>query len=156
MPARPRQSTCYYSSSDAAFADRYAARDGYRGIFDDTVPLEGGWRVYSSGPGLFLQLLVQNQLGIRPHGPDEVHIDPVLDPGLDGLVVRVPLLGGHRTLRYAVGPRGHGVVSVRVGGEMLSTVPLANPYRDGGVVVRAEDLRRADSDSEVLVEIETG
>ena len=39
--ARPRQSTCYYSSSDAAFADRYAARDGYRGIFDRTVPLEG-------------------------------------------------------------------------------------------------------------------
>ena len=112
--ARPRQSTCYYSSSDAAFADRYAARDGYRGIFDHTVPLEGGWRVYSSGPGLFLQLLVQYQFGIRAHGA-EVHIDPVLDPGLDGLVVQVPLLGVRRTLRYSVGARGHGVVSVRAG-----------------------------------------
>ena len=153
--ARPRQSTCYYSSSDAAFADRYAARDGYRGIFDHTVPLEGGWRVYSSGPGLFLQLLVQYQLGIRAHGT-EVHIDPVLDPGLDGLVVQVPLLGARRTVRYSVGPRGHGVISVRAGQEILSTAPLTNPYRDGGVSVSADDLRRACTDCEVVVEIETG
>jgi CRISPR-associated protein Csx3 len=153
--ARPRQSTCYYTSSDAAFADRYAARDGYRGIFDHTVPLEGGWRVYSSGPGLFLQLLVRYQLGLRAHGAT-VEIDPVLDPGLDGLVVQVPLLGVRRTLRYAVGARGHGDVSVRAGGQILSTLPLGNPYRGGGVSVRAEDLRRAFGDSEVVVEIETG
>ena len=42
--ARPRQSTCYYSSSDAAFADRYDADARYGDIADQTVPLEGGWR----------------------------------------------------------------------------------------------------------------
>ena len=124
--ARPRQSTCYYSSSDADFADRYAARDGYRGIFDHTVPLEGGWRVYSSGPGLFLQLLVQHLLGIRPHGA-EVHIDPVLDPGLDGLVVQIPLLGVRRTLRYSVGAHGYGVVSVRAAARNPLDGPAAQP-----------------------------
>lgn len=152
--ARPRQSTCYYSSSDAAFSDRYAAHEGYRGIFDHTVPLEGGWRVYSSGPGLFLQLLVQHQLGIRAHGA-EVQIDPVLDPDLDGLIAQLPLLGRRRTLRYAVGARGHGVVSVRVGETELPTVQLANPYRSGGVSVATADLRRACSDGDRVVEIVT-
>src|SRR6185312_9955909 len=63
--ARPRQSTTYYSSSDAVFPDRYAAAEDYAGVRDGTVPLEGGWRVYSSGPGLFLRLVVENLLGLR-------------------------------------------------------------------------------------------
>ncbi|MET1006433.1 MAG: hypothetical protein ABWX96_12845, partial [Propionibacteriaceae bacterium] len=42
--ARPRQSTCYFSSSDADFPDRYAARDHYRDLLEGHVPLEGGWR----------------------------------------------------------------------------------------------------------------
>lgn len=143
--SRPRQSTCYFSSSDAAFDDRYSAQLDYGGVFDGTVELEGGWRVYSSGPGLFLQLLVQHQLGLRPNGA-QVQIDPVLDPGLDDLVARVPLLGSRRRVRYSVGPRGHGVVSVAVGGTELTTTPLVNPYRSGGVSVRADDLRQADPD----------
>jgi cellobiose phosphorylase len=153
--AQPRQSTSYYSSSDAAFADRYAARDGYRGIFDQTVPLEGGWRVYSSGPGLFLSLLVHRLLGVRVRGP-EVHLDPVLDPGLNGLEVRLPLLGARRTVRYVIGRRGHGVVSVRVGGVELTTVRLANPYRSAGVSVSAADLGSAYADPGAVLELWTG
>jgi cellobiose phosphorylase len=153
--ARPRQSTCYYSSSDAAFDDRYAARDHYADIVDGTVPLEGGWRVYSSGPGLFLQLLVQHQLGLRIHG-DRVHLDPVLDPELDGLVVRVPLLGATRTFRFSVGRKGHGVRSVQVNGAALQTEPLPNPYRAGGVSVSANELRRALDLDDAVANIETG
>ncbi len=150
--AQPRQSTCYYSSSDAAFPDRYAADEHYGDIADGSVPLEGGWRVYSSGPGLFVQLLVQHQLGLRVRGT-AVEIDPVLDPDLDGLVVRVPLLGRRRTVRYAIGPHGHGVVAVRAGNSALRTNSLVNPYRDGGVSVRTEDLRGLDE--EAIVEVET-
>jgi cellobiose phosphorylase len=153
--ARPRQSTCYYSSSDAAFADRYDARDHYRDLFDGNVALEGGWRVYSSGPGLFLQLLVQHQLGLQVQG-ERVHLDPVLDPALDGLVVQVPLLGARRTVRFTLGPRGHGVTTVRVAGATLATEPLSNPYRPAGVSVLAEELTRACADGDLTLEIETG
>lgn len=37
-----------------AFADRYEASRDYDRALAGEVPLEAGWRVYSSGPGLFL------------------------------------------------------------------------------------------------------
>ena len=52
--AQRRQANCYYSSSDAAFADRWQAQQGYERVRTGTVALDGGWRVYSSGPGLAL------------------------------------------------------------------------------------------------------
>ena len=52
-----RQANCYYSSSDAAFADRYEASARVRARrATATVALEGGWRVYSSGAGIALGL----------------------------------------------------------------------------------------------------
>ena len=43
--ARPRQRSCYYSSSDGAFADRADASERYPDLMAGRVPLEGGWRV---------------------------------------------------------------------------------------------------------------
>ena len=48
---------------------------------------------------------------------------------------------------------GTGWSAVRVGTTVLGTNPLANPYRDGGVSIPAEDLRSLAE--EALVEIET-
>ena len=61
--ARPRQSTTYYSSSDGVFADRSDAPARYADLMRGEVALEGGWRVYSSGPGLFLRLVTETLLG---------------------------------------------------------------------------------------------
>ena len=57
--AAPRQRNAYFSSSDLAFADRYAAQSEWERARRGTVPAEGGWRVYSSGPGILVNLLVQ-------------------------------------------------------------------------------------------------
>ncbi|MEO8555538.1 MAG: hypothetical protein ABI474_02610 [Actinomycetota bacterium] len=132
--ARPRQSTCYYSSSDATFADRYEAAERYGDVMDGTVPLEGGWRVYSSGPGLFLRLVVECLLGVRRRG-DVLEIDPVLAPGLDGLQATVPLDGIPVDLTFRVGPDGVGPTGVALNGVALATTPLFNPYRAAGVTV---------------------
>ncbi|MFH0814105.1 MAG: hypothetical protein V2A69_14895, partial [Pseudomonadota bacterium] len=51
-----RQANCYYSSSDAAFADRYQAFAEYDRVKKGEVPLDGGWRVYSSGAGIGVRL----------------------------------------------------------------------------------------------------
>ena len=40
--ARPRQANCYYSSSDAAFADRYEASARYGDVKTGAVAFEGG------------------------------------------------------------------------------------------------------------------
>ncbi|KRF38305.1 GH36-type glycosyl hydrolase domain-containing protein [Terrabacter sp. Soil810] len=144
--ARPRQTTCYYSSSDGAFTDRYDASERYAALMAGDVPLEGGWRVYSSGPGLVLRLVTEVLLGIRQRG-DDVEIDPVLPPngetGASELTARLPLAGSDLTVRYVVGPVGHGVRRVCVGGRELRLRPLTNPYRRAGAAVRAADLLAA-------------
>ncbi|MDQ6883340.1 MAG: hypothetical protein M3077_03730 [Candidatus Dormibacteraeota bacterium] len=132
--ARPRQSTCYYSSSDAAFADRYDAAARYGEVKEAKVALEGGWRVYSSGPGIFLRLIVECFLGVRRRG-DLLEIDPVLAPSLDGLQATVPLHGTPLDLTYRIGDRGVGPLAVTLNGVLLRTTPLSNPYRPAGVAI---------------------
>jgi cellobiose phosphorylase len=63
--ATARQRNAYFSSSDAAFADRYEASDEWARARAGTIAVEGGWRVYSSGPGLYVNLLVRHALGMR-------------------------------------------------------------------------------------------
>ena len=140
--AAPRQSTCYYSSSDAMFADRYEAAARYSEVMTSQVGLEGGWRVYSSGPGLFLRLVVECLLGIRRRG-NVLEIDPVLAPALDGLQATVPLGGTALDLSFRVGPRGVGPVAVTLNGNTLAMTALSNPYRPAGVAIDMALVRAA-------------
>jgi 1,2-beta-oligoglucan phosphorylase len=52
-----RQRNCYFSSSDPAFNDRYEAAEAWKRVSQGTIRLDAGWRIYSSGPGLFVKLL---------------------------------------------------------------------------------------------------
>lgn len=140
--ARPRQSTCYYSSSDATFPDRYEAAAHYDDVMNATVPFEGGWRVYSSGPGIFLRLVVEHLLGIRRRG-DLLEIDPVLAPDLDGLQATIPLDGSPVDLTYRVGPRGVGPLALALNGIALPMTTLTNRYRPPGVAVDLALVRAA-------------
>jgi cellobiose phosphorylase len=60
-----RQRNAYFSSSDAAFRDRYEASSEWERVKAGAVPVDGGWRVYSSGPGLYLYILIQHVFGLR-------------------------------------------------------------------------------------------
>ena len=150
--ARPRQRSCYYSSSDGAFADRHDASERYPDLMAGRVPLEGGWRIYSSGPGLALRLVVERLLGLRRRG-DLVEVDPVLPPGGDGLRATVRLAGRLAHVRYAVGPEGVGVRRVVGAAGELALTPLHNPHRRAGSAVRTDDLRSAlDARADLTVE----
>ena len=137
--ARRRQANAYPSSSDAACLDRaeFAAR--YAEVLTGATGLEAGWRIYSSGPGVLLRIVVHSVLGIRRRA-GKVEIDPVLPAQLDGLTATVPLAGGLLRVRYSVGHRGHGPSAVRLGGRELAATRTANPYRVGGLVVDLADL----------------
>ncbi|HVO87518.1 MAG TPA: cellobiose phosphorylase [Casimicrobiaceae bacterium] len=84
--AAPRQRNAYFSSSDADFADRYEASDAWSRVKAGSIVVEGGWRVYSSGPGLYVRLLIQHAFGIRRAFGTRVN-EPVLPPALAGLTV---------------------------------------------------------------------
>jgi 1,2-beta-oligoglucan phosphorylase len=63
--ASPRQRNAYFSSSDAAFPDRYRASAEWQRVKAGEVAVDGGWRIYSSGPGLSTNLLLSHALGVR-------------------------------------------------------------------------------------------
>lgn len=137
--ANLRQSNCYYSSSDAAFADRYEAEREYGRVADGTVPLDGGWRIYSSGPGIAVGLVVGCFLGVRREQATLV-LDPVMPSALDGLRATLPI-GGHIVeLLYRVGTKDCGPVGLELNGSPLPFMRGANPYRTGAAEVSMPDL----------------
>lgn len=150
--ARPRQRSCYYSSSDGVFADRVEASERYADLMAGEVPLEGGWRVYSSGPGLALRLVVERLLGLRRRG-GHVEIDPVLPRGADGLRATVRLAGHPAQVTYAVGPEGVGVRRITGATGDLALSDLTNPHRRPGASVATDDLVAAlDAGPDLTVE----
>jgi cellobiose phosphorylase len=60
-----RQRNTYFSSSDAAFHDRYKAATDWDRVKSGTIEVDGGWRIYSSGPGLFTKGLICNVFGFK-------------------------------------------------------------------------------------------
>jgi len=100
--ARLRQANTYASSSDAAFGDRYEAQEHYEQVRRGEIPVEGGWRTYSSGAGIAFRLVHERLFGLR-RGQSALTIDPVLPRSLDGLAVDVVLADRPVRLRYVVG-----------------------------------------------------
>jgi cellobiose phosphorylase len=125
-----RQSNCYYSSSDAAFADRADASDHYDRVAAGTIALDGGWRVYSSGAGIAFSLVVRRFLGLNLEA-SAISLDPVIPSALSGLQVVTSLFGQPLTIIYTVGPRGSGVQSVELNGTPLQFERESNYYRVG-------------------------
>ena len=68
-----RQRNCYFTSSDAAFGDRYEACAEWDRVKAGLVGVEAGWRIYSGGPGLFVDLLVRRAAGRRRRFGKDVH-----------------------------------------------------------------------------------
>ncbi|MDB5972273.1 MAG: uncharacterized protein JWQ90_4723 [Hydrocarboniphaga sp.] len=129
-----RQANCYYSSSDAAFDDRYQASAEYERVGRGTVPLDGGWRVYSSGAGIALGLILRRFLGLSVEW-DRVSIDPVIPPALDGMRVDTRLIGRPLEVRYAVRGSGSGVSKLVLNDRPLPFTSGANPHRRGAALI---------------------
>jgi 1,2-beta-oligoglucan phosphorylase len=137
-----RQANCYYSSTDAAFHDRYQAHQRYGDIARGEIALDGGWRIYSSGPGIMIGLVVGCLLGIRQEHATLV-IDPVLPSRLDGLRATLMVAQHEVELLLHVGPRGHGPLQVELNDNTLPFTRGANPYRTGAAEVPMQAVRSA-------------
>ncbi len=132
--ATRRQANCYYSSSDAAFDDRYQAAAEYTRALAGETPLDGGWRVYSSGPGIAVALVVRALLGLRLTSSALI-VDPVIPADLSGLEAKIELGDHDYRVTYRVASRGCGPRAVSLNGHRVACARLANPYRPGGVKI---------------------
>lgn len=134
--ARPRQSNAYFSSSDAAFADRYEAYRRFSEIGTGDVPVKGGWRIYSSGPGIYVGQVIGSLLGLRRLFEDLV-FDPVLPRRLDGLEFDFEQGGRRVRYTYHVARRVFSPERIVVNGREVGEARYGeNPYRRGGFLVR--------------------
>jgi cellobiose phosphorylase len=129
-----RQSNCYYSSSDAVFETRYQADERYNEIIDGKITLRGGWRVYSSGPGIFAGLIITHLLGIRREWGRFV-IDPVMPASLDGIEASLIIMGRTVTFVYHVIEGCSGPKRITVNGRDVAFTPVENQYRPCGAAV---------------------
>jgi CRISPR-associated protein Csx3 len=152
--AAPRQSNVYFSSSDAEFSDRLEAAARWHELRTGRITVRAGWRLYSSGPGLFLHKVRTCLLGVRESFGDVV-FDPVLSPRLDGLVASLRLRGRAVELRYRVREAPCGPSRIVVNGTPLTMAARdSNPYRAGGWRVPAMRLLALLNEQTNTVEIE--
>ncbi len=131
-----RQANCYYSSSDVTFRSRYEADEIYNQILTGEITLRGGWRVYSSGPGIFIGIIVTRLLGLRLEY-ENVIIDPVLPNCLDGLSASIDLLGGTVRFNYTVKEGNYSPRAIYINGTRVRITHEENKYRKGGAVIPA-------------------
>ncbi len=149
--ARLRQANCYASSSDPAFADRYEAQARYPDVLTGRVPVEGGWRVYSSGAGIAFRLIHERLLGLRRR-VSTLTVDPVIPRALDGLTVALEVAGRPLKVTYAITARGSGPQRLVLNGDDLPFEREPNPYRPGAAVLAMAALReRLHADGNELV-----
>jgi cellobiose phosphorylase len=151
--ALPRQSNAYFSSSDAAFMDRWQASRQFGRVRAGRVGVRGGWRIYSSGPGIYINQLISNVLGLRTYFDDMV-LDPVLPRSADGLTFDFEFEGRPVRYLYRVAGEGFSPREVHVNGRPLSGGRYEdNPYRPGGLLISRRAFGAALDREENVVEI---
>ncbi|MEO3946474.1 cellobiose phosphorylase [Gorillibacterium sp. CAU 1737] len=148
--AELRQSNAYFSSSDGKFNTRYEAQDRFDELRTGAVPVKGGWRIYSSGPGIYMNQLISAALGIRQLEGDLV-LDPVLPEKLNGMEFRFALNGRETVFRYSA--VGGPIRKVFINGQEASGVRLANPYRNGGLRIAREEFEKLAGQGQAVVEL---
>ena len=148
-----RQSNCYYSSSDVAFKSRYDADERYDEINSGKITLRGGWRVYSSGPGIYIGLIISRMLGLRIEF-GKVIIDPVMPLSFDDMSVNIDFMGYPVNLTYKVKENGFSPKSIVINGKKISFDYEDNVYRKGGAVILKEQFLAMMNKKENRVEIQ--
>jgi cellobiose phosphorylase len=147
-----RQSNCYYSSSDVTFKNRYEADERYDEIKTGNITLKGGWRVYSSGPGIYIGLIVTRLLGLRVEYGNVI-IDPVMPFSFEGLSVSMDFMRRPVTFRYAVKEDNFSPKSLSINGKAIQFTYEENKYRQGGAVIPAGQFLSLLNQQDNIVEI---
>lgn len=141
-----RQSNVYFSSSDGDFKTRYEAQANFDKLKNGDVPVKGGWRIYSSGPGIYINQLISNVLGIR-QTENTFIIDPVLPERLNGLIVEFKLLDKPVKIKYHLGQEEKQVI---FNGNVVESKLEANLYRIGGICLDKEVIKQHLQEENIL------
>ncbi|SFH53780.1 GH36-type glycosyl hydrolase domain-containing protein [Pisciglobus halotolerans] len=148
--AMRRQSNAYFSSSDGAFKTRYAAQENFDRLKTQEVPVKGGWRIYSSGPGIYLSQLIMNVLGIKID-KEELFIDPVLSKEADGICFDFSY--GDYPIQYVYHVSNEVRNEVQINGQLVKGKRQNHPYRQGGLLLKKEDVLQVLNEKQNIMHI---
>jgi len=113
----------------------------------------GGWRLYSSGPGIYIGLVISRLFGIR-RSYGRLVIDPVLPRSMDGTQLDLDWNGKKVRWIYRVERQSFDPAKVFVNGARVEDYHrVENPYRDGGLSIDADVFATLLSEKENTVEI---
>lgn len=147
-----RQSNCYYSSSDVAFKTRYEADERYNEIKTGSFTLRGGWRVYSSGPGIYIGIIISRLLGLRNEFGNTI-IDPVIPNSLNGLFTSIDYMGYPLIFKYRIKESNFGPKAISINGKDIKFTLEYNKYRSGGAVIPTDQFLSMLNKQENIIEI---
>ncbi len=137
--AEYRQSNAYFSSSEGAYHDRYEYQLQFERLRQGTIGVKGGWRIYSSGPGIYLTRWIADILGIR-FEQDRLGLDPMLIKELSGLEVSFHFDSIPIKIQYLADQNKKGGIQIFAGKRELSGEKMENLYRQGGLWLKKEEL----------------
>ena len=152
-----RQSNMYFSSSDGMFMDRYDFAENFDKLKSGDIPVKAGWRLYSSGPGIYLNQLVSNILGIR-FLPDALILDPVQPAALNGLKLKLDCFGKEVTFHYHINSDKNADtnsdrLTVYADETLIAGEEIPNPYRKGGIKIDKNALEKDYSEINIFVRL---
>lgn len=142
-----RQSNTYFSSSDGNFKTRYDAQEHFEDLRTGDVQVKGGWRIYSSGPGIYMNQLISSSLGIRQAQGDLV-LDPVIPVSMDGLQFEYEFAKTKVTFVYHI--TGSPIHRVVMNGAELAAERMTNPYREGGLRISKHNFEQMAQERNVI------
>jgi cellobiose phosphorylase len=151
--ARPRQANLYFSSSDADVHDRYEAAERMGELKAGKVGALGGWRLYSSGPGIYIGLVIGQLFGIR-RSYGCVVIDPVLPKSMNGVELCLDWQGKRVRWIYHVIHQSFAPARILVNGSQIDDFHrVQQPYRNGGLATDATRFYTMLNQEQNVVEI---
>ena len=129
-----RQSNVYFSSSDAWFKNRYEANEAFEKVRRGDILVKGGWRLYSSGPGIYMHQLITRIFGIRIQDGHLI-IDPALPKKLDGLSMSYHFMNKNINITFHQGDQ-----PVLINGAKVHHEKLKQTYKDSGIIIDKKEL----------------
>lgn len=150
--AEYRQSNAYFSSSEGAYHDRYEYQAEFERLKNGTINVKGGWRIYSSGSGIYLARLITDILGIRLK-QGKLGLDPVLPQHLSGLEVSFHLDHISIKIQYLAAKKKEGGIQVFTEGKELFGIRMETMYRQGGIWLEKKELMQLSENGKKQVEL---
>ncbi|MGP0587256.1 GH36-type glycosyl hydrolase domain-containing protein [Paenibacillus timonensis] len=149
--AELRQSNSYFSSSDGKFNNRYDAQEQFNKLRTGDIAVKGGWRIYSSGPGIYMNQLISNALGIRQEEGNLV-IDPVLPESLNHMRFSFVVQGVKVEFVYHLTNRD-SIERITMNGQELHFEYTDNRYRAGGACIQHDEFESLVQSGRNIIEI---